>query len=186
MAKSPEPVVLELATLPREQVGPFLLLGVDKSANKKEIEEHWADRLKWARRQLVKVALEDINWAREVLSDTDKRMRADASSLNADTTDGVLAQLAQRYGLEANGQLWQPLDSEKALADYMPAADVPDLYAVRDALVVPPIPEDLPAVHTLLERFVQQPLDPWALDLPRAVGPALSLASSLASQGSLT
>src|SRR5437899_12932608 len=119
MGKSPEPVVLELATLPREQVGPFLLLGLDKSADKKEIEEHWAERLKWARRQLIKVPLEDINWAREILNDLDKRVRADASSLNADTTDGVLAGLAQRYGLEGEtGRLWQPLDSEKALADY--------------------------------------------------------------------
>ena len=29
----PEPVVLELAPLPREQVGPFLLLGLDKDAD---------------------------------------------------------------------------------------------------------------------------------------------------------
>jgi hypothetical protein len=183
MAKSPEPVVLELATLPREQVGPFLLLGVDKSANKKEIEEHWADRLKWARRQLIKVQLEDINWAREVLSDADKRVRADASSLNADTTDGALAQLAQRYGLEGgtNGRLWQPLDSERALEEYTPAVDMPDVHALRDSLAVPPVPQGLPAVPTLLERLVQQPLDPWALDLPGAVAPA----SPLASQGSL-
>ena len=33
MAKN-EPVVLELATLPREQVGPFLLLGLDKEFRK--------------------------------------------------------------------------------------------------------------------------------------------------------
>src|SRR5947208_9292191 len=100
MGKSPEPVVLELATLPREQVGPFLLLGLDKSADKKEIEEHWAERVKWARRNLIKVPLEDVNWAREVLSDTDRRVRADAASLNSDTTDGLLAQLGRRYGME--------------------------------------------------------------------------------------
>ncbi len=94
MGRSPEPVVLELATLPREQVGPFLLLGLDKAADQKAIDAHWADRLKWARKGQSKVPLEDINWAREVLHDTERRIRADAASLNADTSDGVLAQFA--------------------------------------------------------------------------------------------
>jgi hypothetical protein len=176
MAKSSEPVVLELATLPRAQVGPFLLLGLDKSADKNEITEHWAERIKLARRQLLKVPLEDVNWAREMLNDVDKRIRADAGSLNSDTIDGTLAALGRRYGSEGSGRQWQPLDSEKALADYAPAAEVPDANAVRDGLLVPPVPEDLPALPALLERLVQQPLDPWALDLPRAAGPASSLA----------
>ena len=80
MAKSPEPVVLELAALPREQVGPFLLLGLDKTADKKQIERHWADRIKWARKQQVKVALEDVNWARDALGDLERRIRADVGS----------------------------------------------------------------------------------------------------------
>jgi hypothetical protein len=168
MAKSPEPVVLDLASLPREQMGPFLLLGLDKSANGKSITAHWADRIKWARRNLIKVPLEDINWAREVLGDVERRIRADAASLNADTSEGLLAQLAQRFGLEG-GQAtrqWQPLDSEKALADYVPAAEVPDIDAVRQGITVAPLPEDVPAVPALLERLAQQPLDPWALELP--------------------
>ena len=33
----------ELASLPREQVGPFLLLGLDKTADKEQIEANWAD-----------------------------------------------------------------------------------------------------------------------------------------------
>src|SRR5947207_9607244 len=100
MAKASEPVVLDLASLPREQMGPFLILGLDKSADRQTIERHWADRVKWARRNLVKVALEDINWAREVLGDLERRIRADAGSLNADTTEGLLGQLAVRFGLE--------------------------------------------------------------------------------------
>ena len=39
MAKAPEPVVLELATLSREQMGPYLLLGLDKSADKEQIDK---------------------------------------------------------------------------------------------------------------------------------------------------
>lgn len=165
MGRGAEPVVLELATLPREQVGPFLLLGLDKAADKKDIDSHWADRLKWARKGQSKVPLEDINWAREVLNDTERRIRADAASLNADTSDGILGQMAQRYGMEGGqaSRMWQAQDIEKALADYQPPAEVPDANTVRAALVVPEIPEEVPAVSLLLERLVQQPLDPWAI-----------------------
>jgi hypothetical protein len=165
MGQTPEPVVLELAMLPREQVGPFLLLGLDKAADKTAIDAHWADRLKWARKGLAKVALEDINWAREVLNDTERRIRADAASLNADAGDGALAQFAQRYGVQA-GRLWQAQDSEKALADYRPLAEVPEIEAVRVALSVPEVPQEVPAVPLLLDSLVQQPLDPWAFELP--------------------
>src|ERR1700722_20055436 len=118
MAKNAEPVVLDLASLPREQVGPFLLLGLNKESDKDRIESNWADRLKWARKNLIKVPLEDINWAREILNDVDKRIRADAQSLNLDTADGLLQSLTLRFGVTGKqGRAWQPLDSEKALAD---------------------------------------------------------------------
>jgi hypothetical protein len=167
MGRNSEPVVLELATLPREQVGPFLLLGLDKAAGKTDIDAHWADRLKWARKGLAKVPLEDINWAREVLNDTERRIRADAASLNADTTDGVLSQFARRYGVRDGqaGRMWQALDVEKALSDYRPPAEVPDPSALRVALTVPEVPEEVPGVPLLLERLAQQSLDPWAIEL---------------------
>jgi hypothetical protein len=169
MGRSAEPVVLELATLPREQVGPFLLLGLDKTADKETLDAHWAERLKWARKGLAKVPLEDINWAREILNDIERRIRADAASLNADTTDGVLAQFAQRYGVREGRaeRMWQALDSEKALADYRPPADVPDVETVRAALNAPDLPEEVPAVPHLLEQLVRQPLDPWAVELQK-------------------
>jgi hypothetical protein len=149
-------------------MGPFLLLGVDKSASHKDIEEHWADRIKWARRSIIKVALEDINWARDVLNDEERRVKADASSLNADTTDGILKELATRYGLEGGQatRMWQPLDSEKALADYSPAVEVPDMLLVREAIHVPEIPEEMPAARMLLEQLTTSgPLDPWGIEL---------------------
>jgi len=168
MAKGAEPVVLELAALQREQMGPFLLLGLDKAADKASVERHWADRVKWARRNLIKTPLEDINWARDALGDTDKRIKADASSLNVDTTEGTLAQLARRYGLESGQatRLWQPLDSEKPLADYIPPAELPDPAALRESLVVPPVPEEVPAALSLLERLAREALDPWAVEMP--------------------
>src|SRR4029079_17663404 len=113
MAKSSEPVVLELATLPREQVGPFLLLGLDKTADKEQMEANWAERVKWARKGQAKVPLEDINWARDVLNDRERHIPARIASVNADTTDGKLGRLAHSYGLKGGrgGRMWQPLDS---------------------------------------------------------------------------
>lgn len=168
MARNAEPVVLDLATLPRDQMGPFLILGLDKAADKDEMESHWADRVKWARKGLLKVPLEDVNWARDALRDIEKRVSYDAGSLNADTNEGYLAQLARRYGLRGGQatRMWQPLDVEKPLADYAPPADVPSPESVRASLSVPAIPEDYPAVPSLLESLVQQTPGPWALELP--------------------
>src|SRR3954464_6993819 len=94
------PLVLKLAPLPRTQVGPFLILGVDKDAAKDDVEAAWAQRLIWARKGQTPVPLEDINWAREVLSDAERRLRADVTSLNLDTADATLRKLRQHF-LEA-------------------------------------------------------------------------------------
>src|SRR6516162_1761945 len=111
MARSAKPVVLELASLPREQVSPFLLLGLDKVATRQEVDAHWAERLKWGRKQQIKVPLEDINWARKALEDAERWVQADAASLNTDTCEGVLAGLTRRHGLggAGAGRQWQPL-----------------------------------------------------------------------------
>jgi hypothetical protein len=137
--------------------------------------------VKWARRQLIKTPLEDINWAREMLNEAEKRIRADAASLNTDTADGLLLQMAQRYGLEGGQatRMWQPLDDEKQLADYRPPAEVPVISDVREALQDPTIPEAVPAAPALLQEFVRQPLDPWAL------GPGSLAGTSGLSSGSL-
>jgi hypothetical protein len=166
MAKN-DPVVLELASLPRDQMGPFLILGLDKVAEKKEVDEHWAERVRWARRNTIKVPLEDINWARDVLGDADKRLKADAGSLNADTGDGLIAGLARRYGADGGqvSRLWQPLDFEKPLSDYTPAAEVPDTAAVRDGISVPALPEEAMAGLALLDDLAKQQLDPWSVAL---------------------
>jgi hypothetical protein len=163
MSKNQEPVVLELAPLPREQIGPFLLLGLDKDADKEQIEANWAERVKWARKNLVRTALEDINWAREVLNDADRRVRADAASLNADTGEGVLRNLVRRYTGKEGNSLWRPLDVEKPLADYVPPTEVPDVNTVLAGIAVPEVPQEVPMVTHLLERLVREPLDPWGL-----------------------
>src|SRR5207244_2073162 len=104
-----------------------LLLGLDKDAGPEEVEAHWAQRVIWARKGQTRLALEDVNWAREVIRDPDRRVRADAASLNPDTGAGVLRELAARYGVGRPGRVgWQPLDAEWDLKDYAPPAEVPD------------------------------------------------------------
>jgi hypothetical protein len=166
MSKNPTgPVVLELAPMPREQIGPFLLLGLDKTADKTAIDASWAQRIKWARRNQLKAPLEDINWARDIVSDLDKRIRADAASFNIDTTEGVLRRLTERYEQAQPTASCKPLDVEKALADYTPPAELPDLNEVRAAIVVPDVPQETPAVARLLEHWLREPLDPWQVTL---------------------
>jgi hypothetical protein len=166
MTNEREPVVLELAPLPREQIGPFLLLGLDKDAGPDEVESHWAQRVIWARKNQTRLALEDINWAREVVRDPDRRVRADAASLNPDTAAGVLRELEARHGGGAGRIGWQPLDAEQNLKGYVPPVEVPDPQAVRAGITVPEVPREVPAAARLLEQAVRQPLDPWGLELP--------------------
>ena len=166
MSDTHEPVVLELAPLPREKIGPFLLLGVGKDAAKEQIEANWAQRVIWARKNQIRILLEDINWAREAISDPERRLRSDVASLNADTAEGTVRRLAARYSAgEAAGPGWKPLDSERDLSDYVPAVSVPDPEEVRAAIVVPEVPQEVPAAGRLLEQFLAVPLDPWAADL---------------------
>src|SRR5438270_843665 len=128
------PLVLDLAALPREQIGPYLLLGVDKDASAEEIEAHWAQRVIWARTKQIRNALEDVNWAKEVLSDRERRVTADVVSMNPDTLSGELHQLLQKHGpLEPEVPGWTPL--EPALPD-LPEPHpslIPDLETAQAA-----------------------------------------------------
>jgi hypothetical protein len=160
------PVVLELAPLPREQLGPFLLLGLPKDADREQIEAHWAERVKAARKHQMRIALEDVNWAREIINDPDRRCRAEAGNLNLDLSDGSLARLAQSYGLsDQAAPPWKPYDEEKPLADYTPPTPLPDLAEMLDGLKLPELPLELPAVELLLQSYLPSSLDPWAVNL---------------------
>src|SRR5438876_1220449 len=164
MNDSQEPVVLELAPLPREKIGPFILLGLEKDATAEEIEAHWAKRVIWARKNQIGVALTEINWAREVLNDPDKRVRADAASLNVDVTARVLKDVAQRY--EAGGLSWQPMQADPPLTEIAPPIELPDPEEIRKTIPTPEVPDDLPGVNWLLDQFLKEPIDPWNLKIP--------------------
>jgi len=161
-----EPIVLELAPLPREKIGPFIFLGLEKDARPEEIEAHWAQRLIWARKNLIPVALTEINWAREVLNDPDKRVRADAATLNVDTTPRVLHELAQRYGVDPAGPSWQPMQVDKPPSESIPPVEIPDPEEIRRAIPIPEVPDDLPGVNWVLDQFLKEPIDPWDLKIP--------------------
>jgi hypothetical protein len=105
-----------------------------------------------------------------VISDADRRVRADAAGFNPDTTDLLLRRWCGRFGVGATGGDagvgWQPRDAERPLADFAPPAEVPDANEVRAALVVPEVPPEVPAVPRLLEQLAREAIDPWAIVLP--------------------
>jgi hypothetical protein len=159
-----EPIVLEVAALPREQIGPFLILGVDKDAANGEIEAHWAQRLIWARAKQIRVPLEDVNWAKEILLDRDKRILADVVSLNPDIAAGELHQLLEKHGpLEPEVTTWEPRESPLPELPDPPANLIPEVESLRAQLNVPEIPLELPAIDRMFEEIVAAPLDPWAV-----------------------
>jgi hypothetical protein len=165
VADSEQPLVLDIASLPREQIGPFLILGIDKDADSKEMEAHWAQRLIWARAKQVRVALEDINWAKEMLQDRDRRVLADILSLNPDTLSGEMQQLLQldKLGaLEPEEPDWTPLEPPLPELPEMPAEQLPDMETVRNSLAIPDIPMELPAVDRMLQEVAGAPIDPWS------------------------
>lgn len=163
--QEPEPV-LELAPLPREQLGPFLILGVDKDAAAETVEAHWAQRVIWARKNQIGVPLQDVNWARETLNDLTARVQADVVSLNADTVEQSLRRLARQYGVdEPAGPTWEPLDVEEPPGEDGAVAELPEAEEVRRTIDVPEIPWGTPAVAEILDRLARGPLDPWDLPL---------------------
>jgi hypothetical protein len=158
-----DPVVLEVAVLPREQIGPFLILGVDKDADNNEIEAHWAQRLIWARSKQIRVPLEDVNWAKETLLDREKRIVADALSLNPDVASRELHQLLEKNGpLEPEVTTWTPCDSPLPDVPEPPAGLIPEIETLVSQLAVPEMPLELPAIDRMFEESVAATLDPWA------------------------
>jgi hypothetical protein len=167
MSENDEPIVLELAPLARETVGPFLLLGLEKDAGADQIEAHWAKRIIWARKRQIRIALEDINWAREVCNDPKRRAAADVVALNADTAERALRRLARRYGgPEAGGGLWQPLEDDAVLAYHLPLPEAPPAGVDQQSIPRPEVPFQLPVAPGLLQALVQFDADPWTVDLP--------------------
>lgn len=164
------PLVLKLASLPRNQSGPFLILGVDKDASKETIEAAWAQRLIAARKNQTIVPLEDINWAREIISDPERRLRADAISMTVETSAGTLRQLAERF--KQTSGACKPIDIEPVFADYQPTVPSATIDEIRMQVPTPRIPREMPGAPIVLKESIPEPLDPWAFSLAKAGPPA--------------
>jgi hypothetical protein len=162
-------------------MGPFLLLGLDKTADKEKMESNWADRIRQARKGQLKVALEDVNWARNMLADLEGRLRSDSASLNVELSDGLLSNLAVRFAVGGDrGEIhWRPLERDLPVNEYAPPVAAPDPREIVSAVVLPEVADDLPAVRALLEQLARAPLDPWALDLPGPETPRSGQAEEL-------
>ncbi len=168
MNNQPEPVVLDLAALPRDKMGPFLVLGVEKDAAREQIEASWARRLIAARKNQLRVNLEDVNWAKEAIMDADRRIRADATSLNLDLIDGVVRRIARKYtGAQLGARpTWRAIEIEQPPPSTTSAVELPDWQSVRDSITVPEIPEEAPAVPMILARLADEAIDPWNVGEP--------------------
>lgn len=157
-------VTLDQGPVPRERVGPFLLLGLDKGADAERIEAHWAQRVIWARKGEPVPPLPDVNWAREVLRDPEQRVRADLDSINADTAAGVVGSLEKQF-LQGEGgpPPWSPHGGGEALGELV----APEPEEIRARIVLPRIPEEAPVIAGLLQWLLEEPPDPW--NLPKEV-----------------
>jgi hypothetical protein len=157
---------VELAPLPRDRVGPFLILGVAKDADAVTIEARWARSILWARQGKKHTPLGDVHWAREVLRNPDLRFPADVASLNADVVGDDLRKLAILYHLDQDRPAWTPIDPEPPA---MRGTDIPEPNDVKATLPVPEIPTELPGVARWLSEFAQAAIDPWSIPRPAAV-----------------
>jgi hypothetical protein len=149
--------------MPRERMGPFMILGVSKDAGNESIEAAWAQRVLWARQGKTRIPLVDIHWARAVLREPAQRLAADAASLNPDVAAEELRRLTKAWHLD-NRPAWAPHDPEPPAEE----SPVPDLDEARAGVTAPAVPVDLPGVARWLDAFAHGPLDPWGLNLPSA------------------
>ncbi|MCX7701708.1 MAG: hypothetical protein N2039_12600 [Gemmataceae bacterium] len=157
-----KPLELLTATLPREQIGPFLLLGVDKDATLQEIEAAWRQRVEWVEQGQLGVSVDDLNWAKEILLDADRRILADLGSLNPDTSDGQLRQMLAVQGSdEWERPHWPIRDVPLPDAPSIPAEWLDDRPADESSLHIPDVPLVIPGLERILAESRQQPVDPW-------------------------
>jgi hypothetical protein len=158
-------VPLAVGPLSREQVGPFLILGVAKDADDATIEAAWAQRVLWARQGKTRTSLEDIHWARAILRDPEQRVAADAASLNPDVAGEELRRVARLWNVDGGRPAWPPIDPEPSAV----GADVPDPEAVRATMPTPAVPIELPGVARWLDEFARTPIDPWGIAIPAEI-----------------
>jgi hypothetical protein len=145
-------------------MGPFLILGLDKDASPEEVDKAWRERLQWVEQGWSNVSCDDLNWAHDVLLDPERRVAADAASLNPDT----LAQPCRHLLTTSESADWEqpswPIldDAWPELPPFPP--DLPENRASEvGAAPIPEIPREVPALTRLIKQWLDRPIDPWIL-----------------------
>jgi hypothetical protein len=162
MATSPDPVVLDLAPLPKEKMGPFIILGVAKEATPKEIESAFQERLLGIQAGDFPLGEEDIHWAKERLSDPEDRLNADVVSMNAE----ILNSPIRRMNKSDSENSWSSRDATTRFnvtieEDLQLAID-----AITKDLVVPDLEFDVSKLGRLIKESENPSWDPWNPETP--------------------
>jgi hypothetical protein len=147
----------------RDDVGPFIVLGVDKDVDAATLHARVAERLRQIDRGECRFTRADVEWARDVLRDRKSRLRADVDHLNPDLASGALGRLARLYHLDGAPPGWEPLDPEP-VAD-LPGLDAIDVQALAAGLVPPEAPLHFPTLDHWAARRLEIGDDPWAENL---------------------
>jgi hypothetical protein len=156
-----QPIVLNLAPLPRDVAGPFMILGLDKCADPEAIEAAWAQRVISARKNQLLYSLEDVNWAREILRDPGKRLSADVAGLNLDIDQLCLREIVKRFSDSDHSRL-QPVDLARPPASPYPPP-LAEMEEIRNSITLPALEWEAPFVGKIWEELIQVPVDPWKI-----------------------
>ncbi|MFM7151185.1 MAG: hypothetical protein ACKO23_15210, partial [Gemmataceae bacterium] len=106
-------------------------------------------------------------WARDQLRESDRWIHWDACSLNADISNGFLAQMMRDQGCDSQqlNPTWQPMERALPPDEMGLPADLPSIEEIRQKLVVPSIPPEFPLVTSILKAMLGCDVDPWAMDV---------------------
>jgi hypothetical protein len=163
MSEMPQPVVLELAPLPREQMGPYFILGLEKDASHQAIQAQWELRVHHADAYKSGLSTEDFDWAKETLLDPVRRINADLASLNADTTERKVGRLLQEFGWGSTSLAigWVPLEILPLRDSEGDEGGLSNLDTRREAISLPALEPSFAAIESVLLDETKVPEDPW-------------------------
>lgn len=147
----------------RELAGPFIVLGVDKDADEAAINNHFHLQCLAAARGELQWTQGDLEWARQLLHDSKRRLVADLDSVNADLASGEVNRLSRVYHLDRSTPGWEPLDPEPPMA--LPDTADFDPQAMVDGIAKTDIPVELPVIDAWLQKFAGAVTDPWTMEL---------------------
>lgn len=143
-------------------VGPYIILGIDKDADPATLPEVCARRVEAARAGELTWTEEQIVAALEVLHAPEERLESDVESFNTDIASGEVRRLARLYRVDGGGPAWEPMDPEPPTELTELTFDAAGLAAEAPA---PDVPLELPSVETWLTQYAAGASNPWTSEL---------------------